>query len=211
MSERQVYFRSTGPELEGLMDEVPGGKGVVVTHPHPLYGGDMYNPVVTAVARAYREAGYTTLRFNFRGVGRSGGAYGDGIGEQADVKTALAYLGELGKTAIDLAGYSFGAYVNARGLEGFDTAGRLVMVSPPVNFMDFSFLGHAPRIRLVIAASRDDIGTVDLIREMLPRWNPAARLEVIEGADHFYQGKAGEIRRIIREFLESAEDRTGTI
>jgi len=202
MTEEKVFFQAGDVKIEGLVYNAAGEKGVVVTHPHPLYGGDMHNNVVETIVQAYREKGYTTLRFNFRGMGQSTGSYDEGIGEQEDVRAALAYLGGLGKSSIDLAGYSFGAWVNALGLKDFDQVRRTVMVSPPVNFLDFSFLDYNEKIQLVIAASQDDIGPPDMIKEMIPVWNPDARFETIQGADHFYWGKNGDINRIIKEFLE---------
>lgn len=202
MAEKSIFFDSGGLRIEGLLDETPGDRGVVVTHPHPLYGGDMHNQVVEAVVSAYGEKGYSTLRFNFRGVGGSGGGYDDGHGEQNDVGAALEYLSGLGKKKIDLAGYSFGAWVNALGLGKFDKVHRLVMVSPPVSSIDFSFLTTNPKIRLVIVGTHDEIGRLGAIEEMCPSWNPKADLKVIEGADHFYMGKIGEVKAIIGEFLE---------
>ncbi|MCD6298407.1 MAG: alpha/beta hydrolase [Deltaproteobacteria bacterium] len=204
MTEEKVFFQAGDVKIEGLVYNSSGEKGVVVTHPHPLYGGDMHNNVVETIVEAYQDKDYTTLRFNFRGMGQSEGTYDEGIGEQEDVRASLAYLGELGKTSIHLAGYSFGAWVNALGLKSFDLARRTVMVSPPVNFLDFSFLDYSEKIQLVIAASRDDIGPPDMIKEMIPVWNPEAQFEVIQGADHFYCGKNGDIKRIIQEFLEKA-------
>jgi len=203
MDEAALYIPCGEIELEGRLAEQPSQKAVVVTHPHPLYGGDMDNPVVVSVIRAYAGMGYTTLRFNFRGVGRSHGMHGGGEGEQEDVAAALQLLSEKGKTTIDLAGYSFGAWVIARGLPLYDAARRLIMVSPPVQFMDFSFLGRAPKLKLVVAGRRDDIGPSDRITGMLSRWNPESALRIIEGADHFFGGKTGELEAVIRSFLES--------
>jgi alpha/beta superfamily hydrolase len=202
MSEERILLQSEGLKIEGLMDNVPGEKGVVVTHPHPLYGGEMHNNVVGAVVQVYRQMGYSTLRFNFRGAGQSEGEYDQGIGEQEDVRAALLYLSSLGKSSIDLVGYSFGAWVNAMGLKTFREAERMIMVSPPVNFMDFSFLDYNASIRLVIAGSEDEIGPPAVIEEMLPLWNSQADLKVIEGADHFYLGKTLELRKIVQHFLE---------
>ena len=108
--EEKISFLSDGYEIEGLLEKSSLQKGVVITHPHPLYGGDMHNNVVVAMARVYRQKGYTTLRFNFRGVGNSQGSYGDGVGEQEDVRAAISYLAGLSTLKIDLAGYSFGAW-----------------------------------------------------------------------------------------------------
>ncbi|MEJ2024042.1 MAG: alpha/beta hydrolase, partial [Deltaproteobacteria bacterium] len=119
MTAEKIDFRSGDLVLEGLLTRADGSRGVVVTHPHPLYGGNMQNNVVRAITRAYREAGYTTLRFNFRGVGASQGGFDNGRGEQKDVEAALQYRLSLGCDWLDLAGYSFGSWVNAMGAEIF--------------------------------------------------------------------------------------------
>lgn len=203
MAEERIFIQSSGLRIEGLVDNSPGDKAVLVTHPHPLYGGDMHNNVVESVVDAYAREGYSTLRINFRGVGQSDGDHEQGIGEQEDVKAALIYLNELGKTHIDLAGYSFGARVNALVLRDLEQVQRMIMVSPPVNFIDFSFLKYSPKIQLVIAGSADDIAPPAMIADMLPTWNPHAEFKIIQGADHFYWGKTGEIKKIIQEFLKT--------
>lgn len=203
MAEEKIFLQAGEVKIECLVDNAQGEKAVVITHPHPLYGGDMNNNVVETVALAYQEKGYTTLRFNFRGVGQSEGSFDEGIGEQEDVRAALSYLSGLGNSSIDLAGYSFGAWVNALGIKGFDQVERVVMVSPPVNFIDFSFLDYNTRIQLVIAGSQDDIAPPGMIEEMLPIWNPEAQFKIIKGADHFYLGKTHEIVSIIQSFLDT--------
>jgi len=205
MKEERVFVQAGEVKIEGLVDNAPGEKAVIVTHPHPLYGGDMSNNVVEAVVQAYRQKGYTTFRFNFRGVGQSEGNYEEGIGEQEDVRAGLSYLNGLGKSSIDLAGYSFGVWVNALGLKSFDHAKRMIMVSPPVNFIDFSFLGYNAKIQLVIAGSEDDIAPPGMIKGMLQDWNPEVNFSIIQGADHFYGGKTDEIVRIIQGFLDGKE------
>ncbi len=201
MAEERVFIPVEDFQIEGLLNESQSEKAVVVTHPHPLYGGEMNNNVVSAIVSAYRQNGYTTLRINFRGVGGSGGSYGDGIGEQEDVRAALAYLENLGKDAIDLAGYSFGSRVNAMGLDSYDIVKNLVMVSPPVGFMDFSFLSFNSKIRLIISGENDDIAPPAKIKELIPTWNPEAEFRVINGIDHFYFGGTTEVEEIIRNFL----------
>jgi alpha/beta superfamily hydrolase len=203
MPEERIFFNANGVQIEGLLEDLSGDKSVVITHPHPLYGGDMNNNVVDAVRRVFKEKGYSTLRFNFRGVGQSGGSHDNGISEQDDVKGALQYLSDLGKTRITLAGYSFGAWVSALALETLDQVERLVMVSPPIHFMDFAFLKYNPKIQLVIAGTEDEFGQVSMIKEMIPTWNPEATLKVIQGADHFYIGKTQEIQKILNEFFNT--------
>jgi uncharacterized protein len=158
----------------------------------------MHNNVVKAVAHAYQEEEYSTLRFNFRGVEKSEGDFGNGVGEQQDVKAALRTLS---KKNTDLAGYSFGAWVNVLGLAKFEEAQRLIMVSPPVSAIDFSFLEHSPKIKLVICGSRDEIAEYKKVEKMLPRWNDEAQFQVIQGADHFYSGYEEDLIDLIGAFI----------
>jgi len=201
MPEKQITIRSGELQIEGLFNKLSDKKGVVVTHPHPLYGGDMYNTVGETIIEAYREKGYSTLRFNFMGVGRSGGRFDEGIGEQDNVKAALAYLSDSGITNIDLAGYSFGAWVNAAGIDKFDLAERLVLVSPPVGFMDFSSIKQSDKIRLIITGTEDKIADWKKIEEYVDKWNREVLFKTIQGADHFYWGNTSELKRIIQEFI----------
>ncbi|MBW2176774.1 MAG: alpha/beta hydrolase, partial [Deltaproteobacteria bacterium] len=154
--DEKIEFIANGLSIEGMISRGTGTKGVVITHPHPQYGGDMYNPVVESIGHVYQQKGITTLRFNFRGVGLSDGSYGDGIGEQEDVLAAVACLKKQGVDDIDLAGYSFGAWVNAHIEAGAGPISTLIMVSPPVAFMGFDTDITLPRLGLVVSGSRDE-------------------------------------------------------
>jgi alpha/beta superfamily hydrolase len=192
MAER-ITFLSEEYEIEGLFNQKDEKKGVVVTHPHPLYGGDMNNLVVESVVHVYQMKGYSTLKFNFRGVGRSQGAYDNGLGEQKDVLSALSFLADMGMERIDLAGYSFGAWVNAHAIREDAQVDRMIMVSPPVGFMDFNSIGRLNPLKFVVTGNRDDIAPANVIEKMISTWNPDARFEVIDGADHFYGGYLGQL------------------
>jgi alpha/beta superfamily hydrolase len=183
--EERVFFTSDNLRIEGMLEIASPARGAVITHPHPLYGGDMDNPVVMAVQRAYRRQGISTLRFNFRGVGASEGAFDDGAGERRDVCAALAFLSDRGVTAVDLAGYSFGAWVNAGAGGGFQ---RMVMVSPPVAFIRFDPVAPIPTLQLIVTGGRDEIAPPGMISTCRDQWNPAAAFEVLPDADHFYTG-----------------------
>lgn len=183
--EERTSFTSGKLCIEALLEKASDTQGVVITHPHPLYGGDMENPVVIALRRAYLRRGFSTLRFNFRGVGESEGRFDNGVGERQDVSAALGFLSELGMTEIDLAGYSFGAWINAGVNAGFK---RMVMVSPPVAFINFDPPAPIPNLRLIVTGGRDDIAPARMISTCKARWNPATSFEVIPNADHFYTG-----------------------
>jgi hypothetical protein len=185
---KRVTIMSEGFELEGLYNFKDEKKGVVVTHPHPLYGGDMYNLVVESMVHIYDMKGYSTLKFNFRGVGGSQGTYGNGVGEQEDVLSAISFLADMGIVWIDLAGYSFGAWVNAHALRKDSPVNRMIMVSPPVGFMDFASVSAMNSLKYVVTGNRDDIAPADAVKKLITSWNPDARLDIIDGADHFYGG-----------------------
>ncbi|MFP4032277.1 MAG: alpha/beta hydrolase, partial [Desulfococcaceae bacterium] len=175
---RKIDFPAGKIRLEGLLAEGAMDRGVVVTHPHPLYGGEMRNPVVETVADVYARRGLTSLRFNFRGVGGSGGSYDDGRGEMDDVRAAVAYLRERGVQKIDLAGYSFGAWVAARMEMEAEGVDRLILVSPPVDFLSFADVDRLPRLALTVVGDEDDFGATERVRALATRWNPDARFEI---------------------------------
>jgi len=170
---------------------------VVISHPHPLYGGEMGNQVVGIIQEVFGGKGWTTLRFNFRGVGRSQGEYDEGVGEQEDVRAAVRYLKDLGIKEIFLAGYSFGAWVNARAaLDDPDVKGS-ILVAPPQAMMDFSFLKDDSKTRLVIAGERDAYGPVEEIMKIVGKMNPSPPVIVISGADHFFSGSTADLVRAL--------------
>ncbi|MGD2150902.1 MAG: alpha/beta hydrolase [Desulfobacterales bacterium] len=195
---KKINFISEDYKIEGLFNKRDETRGVVVTHPHPLYGGDMYNMVVETIVHIYNIKGYSTLKFNFRGVGESRGQYDNGVGEQKDVLAALSFLADMGVKRIDLAGYSFGAWVNAHAVtQGDSVVENMAMVSPPVGFMDFNAISAMNVLRFVITGSRDDIAPADAVKKMLPTWNPNARFEIVDGADHFYGGYLGQLESVL--------------
>lgn len=191
MATSTVRFLSGKETLDGRYTAASASdRAVIVTHPHPLYGGDMNNSVVSAIAAAYQQCGFSVLRFNFRGVGASTGTYGEGIGEQEDVTAAVDFVRQKGISRIHLSGYSFGAWVNAATLSaGFGSrVEALTLVAPPAAVMPFPEDLRLPMLSGIIAGEQDDIAPPDLIRKLAVRWNPEARLEVIPGADHFFAG-----------------------
>jgi alpha/beta superfamily hydrolase len=198
-----VTFRSGDLKLEGVFHRpaaVPY-PAAVVCHPHPLYGGDMHNSVVTEVCAALVDAGIAALRFNFRGVGRSQGGFGDGVGERDDVLAALAYL--RGLEAVDpvkvgLVGYSFGAAVSL--LAAGEHVVALAAISPP------SFGSAIPPLAircptLLIAGDRDDVAPTGWLTTLAAAIGPHCRVEVVPGADHFWWGHADKLAQTVAGFL----------
>jgi alpha/beta superfamily hydrolase len=206
--EEIITVKSGRYRLEAYWQPGTLKKGVVITHPHPLYGGTMRNPVVETVQNAYAQHGYATLRFNFRGVGSSQGDYDNGVGEQDDVRAAIAYVNQRDVTTVDMAGYSFGTWVNAGVAADKRTSiESMMMVSPPVGFIEFENINALSCLNLIVTGSRDDIAPVNRIRELLPTWNPGAQFAVIDGCDHFYIGYLEKLQSILTSFLKNPKAR----
>ncbi|RPJ15419.1 MAG: alpha/beta hydrolase [Desulfobacteraceae bacterium] len=195
--EEKILFKSGEIQLEGILERNQNDKGVIITHPHPLYGGDMYNHVVRVIANSYKEKRYSTLRFNFRGTGESGGKHDNGIGEQDDVLSAISYMNETGITGIDLSGYSFGTFVNTGAVRKGAGIRNMTMVSPPVAFMDFGRPFQLSCLKLVITGGYDEAAPPEFVQKTLFQWNPEARFEVIEEADHFYTGYLKRLEEVL--------------
>lgn len=189
--------------LEAVLNEASPDKAVVITHPHPLFGGNMDNHVVIMIQKAFLSKGFTTLRFNFRGTGGSTGWFDDGKGEQEDVRAAVSFLkDEKGVKTVVLAGYSFGSRVNAALVsKGFKVEDH-IMVSPPVGFMSFNDIGQMPDTGLIITGDRDDIAVLSLVRDHINRWGIAPRLEVMENCDHFYSGCLDKLTDALETYIQ---------
>jgi hypothetical protein len=192
--EQALTLPSDGATLEARIEIQSPTQAVIITHPHPLYGGNMDNPVVTIMAAAYAGQGWSTLRFNFRGTGNSTGQHDEGTGEQGDVQAAIEHLIHKGYQTIDLAGYSFGAWV----LAGWSRRRaphphRLVLVAPPLAFIDFG-AAPIPGLQHVLTGALDDLAPPGPIQTVLPQWAPQARLTIIPGADHFFWNHAQSLQ-----------------
>lgn len=190
MTESRITFPCGDLKLEGLLT-LPGGEApgaAVVCHPHPMYGGSMYNNVVEALLEAFWRRQFATLRFNFRGVGDSEGEYDGGEGELDDVREAVAFLA--GKAAVEsvlLAGYSFGASVSLRAGLTDPAVNRLVLVALPVALMTGPGDSTSKPV-LLVSGDRDSYSPVEPLRRLASTLGSRTRLEILAGADHFFGG-----------------------
>ena len=199
--EKAVIIHCENVRLEGMLNPNSSEKGVVVTHPHPLYGGNMDNPVVDQIVQSYFEKGFTTLRFNFRGTGKSSGMFDNGQGEIDDVRAALGFLKATGVNDMYLAGYSFGARINASVVSSGYGIKDHIMVSPPMEFMSFDDVASMPSTGLILTGDRDDIAPQTQVQEAINRWQINPQFEVIEGCDHFYTGCLPLLKKHLLDYL----------
>jgi alpha/beta superfamily hydrolase len=198
MEEEKVFFGPEDVRLEGLYANSGGAVGAVISHPHPLRGGDMSNPIVDIMADALFAVGISTLRFNFRGVGKSSGTHDAGRGEQDDVLAAISFMEEQGRREIMLAGYSFGAWVSA-GILNRRNLLPAVFVSPPVSLLGFDFTTLRGKVGIIICGDRDKYCPTDRIKIVAAEL--ACRLDIIPDADHFYQSRENDFAACIKDYL----------
>ena len=170
--------------------------GVVICHPHPLYGGDMDSGVVIAAAEACARRNIATLRFNFRGVGASTGQHDDGRGEQEDARAALSDMRRrLPGVAVALAGYSFGAVIATTVAQKTGVAG-LALIAPPLRLTALPAPAAVLGPVAVIVGAEDQYcppAALESLREALPQ----ATVTVLEGADHFFFGSLDALAEVV--------------
>jgi uncharacterized protein len=195
--------------LEGMLRSGSPDTGVVICHPHPLYGGSMFNNVVDAMEEGFSSKGFTTLRFNFRGVGASGGTYGEGDGEVDDLAAALRFLkGELSEDARTiLAGYSFGAWICSRAASRIGNVDCLFLVAYPFAFYGTEELKSYSGKLYFVGGTHDEIGPADDLTKFYRSLPLVHKFLKIVPTDHFYGGKEGEIVEFIREQVSVSDDK----
>jgi alpha/beta superfamily hydrolase len=205
--EERTEFSGPAGRLEGLLgNESAAQNGVVVAlHPHPLFGGSMYNNVVETVVRAGQRCGLATLRFNFRGVGRSEGDFSGGTGEQDDVGAALDFLAQgfdIGSKI--LAGYSFGAVVGLAYCHRQEhNADHLVLVSPPPFLLPEGMSLEAGVLRKIVVGEADELAPPGEIITGVSASRHEALIALLPGADHFFGGMEDELERRLVKVLEN--------
>ncbi len=186
--------------LEGELHEGRGAGGVVICHPHPLYGGSMRNNVVDAIEEGFAQCGFTTLKFNFRGVGGSTGSYDEGNGEGKDVAAACRFLRENAEIRdnLVLAGYSFGAWASSRALGEIGSGWTLFFVAYPFSVYPVDALRALTGRVYLVGGSADDISPLNDLMRLYGELTAEKYLKVIPST-HFFNGKAEEISDFIIE------------
>jgi len=213
---QRVRIQSQGLRLRAEL-ALPAGPGpfpgVVMCHPHPLYGGDMENNVVMGVHEALIARGLATLRFNFRGAGGSEGVHDNGVGEVEDALAALRFLSDttgVDSTRLGLAGYSFGAGVAFKATSALPPQAEVNAPLPEVRAL--AVVGCPPRMletqgsprsvpRLFIAGERDHIASPQALKPVVARLPQPTDLVAVPGADHFFLGKEKAVGTLVGDFM----------
>ncbi len=205
----EVLFNGPAGRLEGRYHQSTRENAPIalILHPHPQYGGTMNNKVVYTLFSCFRDLGFSVLRFNFRGVGRSVGTFEDGPGELADATAALDWLQHANPEAkiCWIAGYSFGAWIGMQLLMRRPDIKNFIAVSPPANEKDFSFLAPCPTSGLIIQGGKDEIDNPQLVKDLARRLNMQRHSDIdyaeIEEGDHMYNNHLVDLYKLAGNYI----------
>ena len=217
LAESQIKSLSLeGPagRLEALLNVGSGSAthAAIVCHPHPLFGGTLHNKVVFHAAKALHGFGWPVLRFNFRGTGLSEGEHDNGQGEVEDVRTGLDWLAREFSLPLVFCGFSFGAAVGLRAAADFDhdnsqVVGLIGLGTPvtPVDdrAYDLGFLQTCTKPKLFCSGDRDQFGPRAKLEAFVASLPEPKQLTLISGADHFFEGRLSEMRKVIEDWVGS--------
>ena len=196
-----LFLEGPAGRLEALLEEPEHGlpeEFALVCHPHPQHGGTMHNKVVYRIARGLRRSGSAVLRFNYRGVNLSEGAYDGGEGELDDARAALSYLRErYPELPYTLAGFSFGSRIVLRLGCSQPGARRLIAVGFPATYKDRSYLDGCNTPRVFIQSTHDEFGPIAEIEPVVAALPEPKRLVLVEAQDHFFAGALDKLEEEI--------------
>lgn len=207
---KEILF--TGPDGR-LVGKYKKGQSLnppvaLLLHPHPLYGGTMNNPIVMELYNIFDALGFSTFRFNFRGVGKSEGKFDNGSGELADAAAALDWVQRQNPNTNQcwVSGFSFGAVICMQLLMRRPEITRFVSVSPQPNLYDFNFLAPCPASGLIVHGKKDEIAPLDdvqkLAQKLQAQKNITVEYEEISGANHFYDNEIPKLKKVIENYIE---------
>lgn len=213
---RSLFLNGPAGNLEALLN---GGAenathAALVCHPHPLFGGTLHNKVVFHTMKALNSFGFPVLRFNFRGTGLSHGEHDHGIGEVDDVRTAIEWLDREFRLPLIFAGFSFGAAVGLRAACPDPRVAALIGAGVPVapvaadteepRVYSFDFLRDCTAPKLFISGARDQFGPRAKLEALVSSIPEPKKLVLIEGADHFFEGRLREMRQAVEVWVKEA-------
>jgi alpha/beta superfamily hydrolase len=205
---RSLFLDGPAGRLEALLNTgtQSATHAALVCHPHPLFGGTLHNKVVFHAMKALNKFGYPVLRFNFRGAGLSQGEHDHGIGEMDDVRTALDWVDREFHLPMIFAGFSFGAAVGL-GVACADARVQAAIgLGLPVGAVDdrvydFEFLKDCRKPKLFVSGDRDQFGPRTKLEAIVQALPEPKKLVIIEGADHFFEGRLRELREAIEVWV----------
>ena len=213
---KSFFLDGRAGRLEALLNAGAenASHAAVVCHPHPLFGGTLHNKVVFHTMKALNSFGFPVLRFNFRGTGLSQGEHDHGIGEVDDVRAAFDWLDHELHLPLIFAGFSFGAAVGLKAACADSRVKAAISVGTPVvpvaadtelpRTYTFDFLHDCAKPKLFVSGGRDQFGPRTKLEALVASLPEPKKLVVIEGADHFFEGRLRELREAIETWVKEA-------
>ena len=206
----EVIFNGPEGRIEGRYHHAndPNAPVALLLHPHPEYGGTMNNRVVYAMYQAFVKRGFSTLRFNFRGVGRSQGKFDNGQGELSDAATALDWMQGHNPNASTcwIAGFSFGAWVSMQLMMRRPEISGFISASPPASIYDFSFLAPCPASGLLIQGKADEVVPVGSVDKLVEKLSSQKNIEIdyrtIDKCDHYFSEHLDNLLKHVEDYLD---------
>ncbi len=189
-------------------EPAPDSPVAIILHPHPQFGGTMNNQIVYHLYYSFVRRKFSTLRFNFRGVGRSQGLFDNGAGELSDAAAALDWAQTYNPDArfCWIAGVSFGAWIAMQLLMRRPEIKGFISVAPPANLYDFSFLAPCPSSGLIVNGDNDRVVPADSVAELVAKLKTQKGIKiehkVVPGANHFFEGKQEELMEVVDGYLD---------
>jgi alpha/beta superfamily hydrolase len=210
-----VIFAGPDGRLEGRYQHSALGTSAIapialILHPHPQYGGTMNNKIVYLLFHAFAKRGFSVLRFNFRGVGRSQGKYDNGQGELSDAASALDWLQlqNPNAKACWIAGFSFGAWISMQLLMRRPEVSGFVSISPPANMFDFAFLAPCPTSGLIVHGAADQHVPPQDVTKLADRLKQQKDIKItykqVADANHFYDERTDQLEQIVGTYLDAS-------
>ena len=206
-----VIFNAPEGRLEGRYQHAKRDDAPValILHPHPQHGGTMNNKVVYSLYHAFSRRGFSTLRFNFRGVGRSQGEFDSGLGELSDAAAALDWMQGHNPNASGcwIAGFSFGAWIAMQLMMRRPEINGFIAVAPPASIHDFSFLAPCPASGLMVHGDSDDIIPEDSVAKLADKLGKQKNItidyNVVKGCDHFFRQHMDTLEKHVEKYLDT--------
>src|SRR5689334_10816167 len=214
---RSLFLNGPAGRLEALLNAgtSTATHAAVVCHPHPLFGGTLHNKVVFHTMKALNSFGFPVLRFNFRGTGLSEGEHDYGKGEIEDVHTALDWLDAEYHLPLIFAGFSFGAAIGLRAACADPRVSAVIGLGVPVapvaagtedpRVYTFEFLHDCAKPKLFVSGARDQFGPRAKLQALADSVPEPKKLVIIEGADHFFEGRLHELRNAVESWIKEAQ------
>ena len=185
---------------------------VILLHPDPSKGGTMHTKIIFKMYKIFIKAGFSTIRFNFRGVGRSVGTFDNGEGELADAASAMDWLQSQNPTSNTswISGFSFGSWIGMQLMMRRPEITGFISISPPASTHDFSFLAPCPASGLIVQGKDNDLVPASKVENLVERISKqkgiSIEISVIEGANHFFTSHLDEAMTSIDNYLDKTKD-----